>query len=372
VLHQELTRIAAEKSPEKRLELLHKVTDLYFEGFGGHSASEAFLFNDIMEKIVDLFSSDLKRQVSASLAVLPNFPTTIVKNFAEDEDIEIARPVLRSALSLTDDDLVRLAERGSQAHLTAIAARSTLPEKVTDVLIDRGDRGVVHVVTANHGARFSDHGMDRLLDKAEDDINLRELLVDRPDLSPRTVEKLLPLISESLMLRLAERGYDLDGAVSPEMANSLRQRLTAALRTRKDDVLQVSMIVEQVRGGKVTLDDAVRQIADAGRLLDVSTILSTFARLEQDHVFNLIYRGQLQTVLILSRSLELSWPTVDALLAVRAVKQRTTYFNDPAVRRDYEAIDLAIAQRTIRFLRVRQVATAQAGQAGAQVQAGAA
>ena len=54
-MHQELTRIAAERSPEKRLELLHKVTDLYFEGFGNHSASESFLFNDIMEKIVDLF-----------------------------------------------------------------------------------------------------------------------------------------------------------------------------------------------------------------------------------------------------------------------------------------------------------------------------
>ena len=217
MMHQELTRIAAERSPEKRLELLHKVTDLYFEGFGEHYGERVYLFNDIMEKIVELFSSDLKRQVSASLAVLPDFPTTIVRNFAEDEDIEIARPVLRNALSLTDDDLVRLAERGSQAHLTAIAGRSTVPEKVTDVLIDRGDRGVVHAVTANHGARFSDHGMDRLLDKAEDDVNLRELLVERPDLSPRTVDKLLPLISESLMLRLAERGYELDGAVSPDM-----------------------------------------------------------------------------------------------------------------------------------------------------------
>ena len=104
-------------------------------------------------------------------------------------------------------------------------------------------------------------------------------------------------------------------------------------------------------------------------MLDVSTILATFTRLEQDHVFNLIYRGQLQTILILSRALELSWPTVDAMLAMRAAKQRMPYTSDAAVRRDYEAVDLAIAQRAIRFLRVRQVASAQAGQ---QVQAGAA
>lgn len=364
-MHQELTSIAAERSPEKRLELLHKVTDLYFEGVGSHTTSETFLFNDIMEKIVEMFSRDLKRQVSATLAVLPEFPKEIVRSFAEDNDIEVARPVLRNALSLTDDDLVRLAERGSQAHLTAIAARSTLPEKVTDVLINRGGTGVVRTVTANHGAKFSDQGMDRLVDRAVADLDLRELLVERPDLSPRVVERLLPLVSESLLIKLAERGYEVNGALSADMVSSLRQRFTAALRTRKENILQVSVVIDEIRKGSVTLDDSVRQIAETGRLLDVSTILSAFARLEQDHVFNLIYRGQLQTVLILGRSLELSWQTVDSLLAVRAAKQRMPYHSDPAVKRDYEAVDLAIARRAIRFLRVRQVATAQAQQAGA-------
>jgi uncharacterized protein (DUF2336 family) len=365
MIHQELTQIANERSPEKRLELLHKVTDLYFEGFGSHSASESYLFNDIMDKIVEMFSRDMKRQVSASLAVLPDFPVEIVKKFADDDDIEVARPVLRNALSLSDDDLVKLAERGSQAHLTAIAGRTALPEKVTDVLIDRGDRGVVHAVTANHGARFSDQGMNRLMDKAVDDINLRELLVERPDLSPRVVDRLLPLVSESLLMKLAERGYEVKGALPSDMINTLRQRFTSALRTRKEHILQVSVIIDEIRKGNTTLDDSVRQIAETGRLLDVSTILSAFARLEQDHVFNLIYRGQLQTVLILARSLELSWETLDAMLAVRAAKQRTPYYADPSVKRDYEAVDLAIAQRAIRFLRVRQVATAQAQQVGA-------
>ena len=273
--------------------------------------------------------------------------------------------MLRNALSLTDDDLVRLAERGSQAHLTAIAGRTTLPEKVTDVLIDRGDKGVVRTITANHGAKFSDQGMNRLVDKAVEDIDLRELLVERPDLSPRVVDRLLPLVSESLMMKLAERGYEVKGALPPDMVSSLRQRFTVALRTRKEHILQVSVVIDEIRKGSVTLDDSVRHIAESGRLLDVSTILSAFARLEQDHVFNLIYRGQLQTVLILGRSLELTWETVDAMLAVRAAKQRMPYYSDPAVRRDYEAVDFAIAQRAIRFLRVRQVATAQAQQAGA-------
>jgi uncharacterized protein (DUF2336 family) len=357
MIYQQLTSIAAERSPEKRLELLHKVTDLYFEGVGEHTDAETFLFNDIMDKIVEMFSRDLKRKVSASLAILPDFPGNIVRKFADDEDIEIARPVLRNALSLTEDDLVQLARRGSQAHLTAIAGRATLPEKVTDVLIDRGDRGVVHAVTANHGARFSDHGMDQILLKCEEDIDLRELLVERPDLSPKVIEKLLPLVSESLVIKLAERGYEVKGAIPADMVAQLRQRFAAALRTRKEDIRQISVVIEEIRQGNARLDDAARQFAEAGRLLDVSALLATFARLERDHVFNLIYKGQLQTVLILCRALDLSWPTVDAILAVRAAKQRVRYGADGSVRSDYEAVDATVAQRAIRFLRVRQVAS---------------
>ena len=246
-LHQELTKIAAERSPERRLELLHKVTDLYLEGVDTNSNSETYLFNEIMEKIVDQFSRDFKKQVSSSLAILPDFPTNIVRKLADDEDIEVARPVLRNAFSLTDDDLVKLAQRGSQAHLAAIAGRATLPEKVTDVLIDRGEREVVHTVTANHGARFSEYGMDRLLGKAEDDVDLREMLVERPDLSPAVVERLLPMVSESLAMRLAERGYDVKGALAPAVVHSLRQRFTAALRSRKENIFQIGVVVEEVR-----------------------------------------------------------------------------------------------------------------------------
>jgi uncharacterized protein (DUF2336 family) len=369
-MHQELTKIAAERSPEKRLELLHKVTDLYFDGLGTHQPTETYLFNDIMDRIVDQFSRDLKRDVATSLATLPDFPNGVVRKLAADEDIEIARPVLRNAFSLTDDDLVELAKRGSQAHLAAIAGRATLPEKVTDVLVDRGERGVVHAITANHGARFSDRGMECLLGKCGDDVDLRELLVERPDLSPRVVDKLLPMLSESLVAKLAERGYEVNGALSAEMVHSLRQRFLAAMKARKDNILHVSVVIDEIHMGRMKLDDTVRQIVEVGRLLDAAAVLASFARLDRDHVFNLMLKGEQQTIMILCRSLELSWPTLDSILAVRAAKNRARYFSDPAIRTDYEAIDLAVAQRAIRFLRVRQVATARAEPA--PLQAGAA
>ena len=45
----------------------------------------------------------------------------------------------------------------------------------------------------------------------------------------------------------------------------------------------------------------------------------------------------------------------------RAVKNGEHYFSDPNIRDEYQATDVMTAQRAIRFLRVRQVAQAQAG-----------
>jgi hypothetical protein len=119
-------------------------------------------------------------------------------------------------------------------------------------------------------------------------------------------------------------------------------------------------VIDEVRKGNARLDESVRQIAESGRLIDVAALIATFARLEREQVFQQIYQGQMQTVLVLCRALDLTWPTLDAILALRAAKQQTRYFSDSAVRRDYEAIDANVALRTIRFLRVRQIATSQA------------
>ena len=196
------------------------------------------------------------------------------------------------------------------------------------------------------------------------------MLVERPDLSPQVVERLLPLISESLATKLAERGYDVQGVLPPDMVASLRQRFTMALRIRKENIFQIGAVIEEIRKGNARLDDAARQIAESGRLLDVATLLGTFARLQRDHVFKLLYKGQMQTILVLCRSLELSWPTLDSILAIRAVKNGESYFSDPITRAEYQATDVTTAQRAIRFLRVRQVAQAQHGQG--ELQAGAA
>jgi uncharacterized protein (DUF2336 family) len=352
-IHDELKSIAAERSSEKRLQLLHKIADLFMVSGGVRTDAENYLFNDIMEKIVDQISRDAKVQVAANLATLRGFPISIARSFATDEDIDIARPVLRGSPVLGEDDLVGIAKTVGQTHLHAIATRDHLSTAVTDVLIDRGDERVVRRVSANHGACFSDWGFEQLLDKARQDVNLQELLVERPDLSRSTVDRLLPLVSEVLALKLAQRGYDPRSANSPDLMRVTRERFEEALRDRRVAIRSVAALGELVACGDLTLEQALAELVDAGRLFDVAALASKVADLDRNHVFGLITRGQTQVVMLFFRALHVSWPVFERILALRARKLAMTTSDVAELERDYEALDKSLAQRAIRFLQAR-------------------
>jgi uncharacterized protein (DUF2336 family) len=370
-IYDELKRIASERSSQKRLELLHKITDLFLEAGGTHTDAENYLFNEIMDKIVDQISQEAKVQVSANLATLPGFPLSVVRKLANDRDIEIARPVLRASPVLTDMDLVGIAMTGAQEHMHAIATRDKLSAAVTDVLIDRGNQRVVHSVSANHGAEVSNWGFEQLLEKARADVNLQELLVERPDLSQTTVEKLLPLISESVAIKLVERGFDVGETLTPDVLRLARDRFADALRDRRASIRGVAALVELVGAGELSLDQAVIELATEGRLLDVATLVSRSASLDLNDIFGIFTRGQLQMLMLLFRALDMQWPTLERVLILRAKKMGTPTPTLSDVARDYQALDMSLAKRAIRFLQVRYRLTGAPAEAGVPAMASA-
>jgi hypothetical protein len=64
---------------------------------------------------------------------------------------------------LGEGDLIASASQQGQDHPLAIAQRETISEKVTDILIERGEQKVVHGVAKNAGARISDDGFGKLV-----------------------------------------------------------------------------------------------------------------------------------------------------------------------------------------------------------------
>jgi uncharacterized protein (DUF2336 family) len=357
VIYAELKQLAEERSSEKRLDLLRRITDLFLVNIERYSDVEISLFNDVVDSIVERVSREAQIDVATNLVTIPGFPLPVAHKLANAADIEIARPVIRGFLGFTDRDLIAIARRASDDHLDAVAGRSQLSEAVTDVLIDRGSAQVMHTVSANQSARFSQRGMDTLVIKARDDSALQGLLVERADLPQRAAETLSSIVSEALAIKLKERGYQVCDTVPDQLVEAVCEDFTRAVRDRDRNSLAAERIIAQFGAGRFTLEQALLAVIECDQMLAVAALLSHSTGIERQMLMCILASGPLHTVLVLLRALELKWETVNALLALRSSKQHSRHEVSRDSRRDYESIEISAAKRTLRFLQIRTKAT---------------
>src|SRR5579875_3773341 len=177
--------------PSQRLATLRAVTKLFLANAPGLSEDKVEIFDTVFQSLVDKIDHNCLMELSECLAPIDNAPRRIIKRLASDPEIRVARPVLVQSPRLSTDDLVELAQTQSQAHLLAISKRAALPERATDVLIQRGNREVVHSVASNRAARLSDKGLAALSMRAAQDERIAAAISGRPDVPPEVFRHLL-------------------------------------------------------------------------------------------------------------------------------------------------------------------------------------
>jgi hypothetical protein len=354
----DLLRLAAEKSPDKRLDLLRRVTDAYLEFQDAPSAAERYLFDDIVGTLLAKISRGDKIAASSSLSELPRIPDGIARRLAVDSDIGVAGPMVRNYRGLSDEVLVEVASSGSQDHLRAIAGRPAISPPVTDVIVRRGDQTTTHVLASNQGAQFSEQGMQQLIDKATGDSDLQALIVNRSDLTRTAMAKLEPVVLGGLAARLA--GANLDVELQEA---EVRKHLFGWLHDRNKNVRSMVDYVEAVRSGDASLDDLVPRLVANDRLLDASTLIAAKIDLDERYAFNIVMHGDPQLTLVLFRSVDLSWRAVRDLMTLRASKAEIGGNERFVEKADYDSVDPETARRIVRFLKVRRTAMGAASSA---------
>lgn len=354
---QQLAQLGAEKSSDKRLALLRSVADLYFAHTTSPTLAEEYLFTEIATTVMARLKPAQRPKVSDALCDSDRLPHDLAMTLAADADIAVARPILSRSPVLREADILQLAQASSDDHLDAIATRPTLSTHITDVLIDRGSDRVLRTVSANAGAQVSESGMRRLVDRARHDDELCLSLADRGDLSPTVLEQLETIVCE----RAAEgAGDDATGDTVAALRAKASALIAEELRKRKANISATERIIAAVEAGSISLDGGLRSLLDGGRLLDLSTVIAHFLRFDRNFVFQQIAAGDLNTVLLAFRALEISFDNLTTTLALRARKRRGDKAAETLARKEYEAIDVASAQRAMRFLKVRLTAGGQA------------
>jgi uncharacterized protein (DUF2336 family) len=188
----DLESLARERSREKRRVLLRAISDCFFDS-DAHTEKEAALYDDVVTRVLEEVEPAARAELAERLADAEAPPRRVLLRLAEDL-ISVAASILVRSTALQEADLERIAQHQSQGHLAAIAARPTLSERVTDVLVARGDELVVDTVVGNQGARFSRQSFATLAERACGNEKLLDRLGARTDVPAEITARLVPMI----------------------------------------------------------------------------------------------------------------------------------------------------------------------------------
>ncbi len=366
MLIAEIEESIARGSLERRALSLRRVTDLFLRDAAVLTDEQIELFDLVIARLAAAIETRARAELSERLADAPNAPRGVLRSLAHDE-IVVARPVLSRSERLSDDDLVAVALAQGRDHMLAISERPALAEPVTDVLVSRGDRVVVHAVAANPGARFSDGSITSLVDRARADEALQTLLHQRRDLPENHIVQLLAVAKETARRRLAEGLPERTPAALNAAVERSATRLEAALVSDGRDYGRALEAVQALADARTLTEADLAAFAQQGSTEEAICAQALLAGLSVPAAERAFCARDSDLLLVVGKSQGWSWRTMAAVLKLRDAAEATP----PRLKRaseTYEQLSAATAQRVMHFLKVRESAQKQVAEAAARRQ----
>jgi uncharacterized protein (DUF2336 family) len=337
-------------SSEKRVGTLRQVTDLFLHEGERLSDDQVKVFDDVLCILIARVESRAKAELSQRLAPLDYAPFEVIQHLARDNDIAVAGDVLANSTRLRTSDLVEIASTRGQDHLFAISGRTNLPEAVTDVIVDRGERKVIRKLANNASARFSDTGYSGIVAHAEADAELIEILGLRVDLPLKFLRDLLQRATDAVRARLM-------AVAPPELQEEIKRILKAIVSSATGDkpardFSRAEQLVKLMKGLNELNDDAIIKFATTKKFDEVSASLGILNNVPTDLMARLMEGPRSDLILIPCKAAGLSWLAVEAILQNRPSKQKIDELTLKVAWKDYGKLSEETAQRTLRFWQV--------------------
>jgi uncharacterized protein (DUF2336 family) len=343
-------------TPTRRAEMLRRITDLFLAGADSFQESQVGVFDDLLCDLIKSIEREAVATLSQDIAAHANAPRVLSRRLSQHDDIAVAGPVLTHSVVLSEGDLIEVAKNKSQLHLKAIADRSHVSERISDILIDRGNSIVLSTVAGNAGARFSTRGYKSLLGKAENDANVASALVKRSDLSPEMFRKLVAQASVTVQQKLLTNA---DPRLK-EKVQGVVQSITVGISRNGDRALamrgsQAGSQLESI--DKTKLKEELVHYATSGRIGETATAFAALSDLSVDTVRQLLGRQDYELLLIVAKACGFGWVAVRALLELAAQSRNELSFNSAGYLEQYNKLSREAAERVMRFIKVRKAAS---------------
>jgi uncharacterized protein (DUF2336 family) len=341
-------------SSEKRVVMLRQLTDLFLSEADRLNEEQIGVFDDVLVQLIERIETRTLAELSERLAPVANAPIDVTLNLARHSEIGIARPVLTNSTRLTTAQLVEIASTKSQDHLLAISERAQIETAVTDVLLDRGNRAVVHSVAGNSGAQFSQNGFAALLKAAETDDKLAVKTGSRLDLPLNFLRELLLRATEAVRSRLMSRA---PAQLQDEIHRVLGAVVDAVDRESSTprDFKAAKAFVELLRDKGELHESTLFEFARGRKYEETAVALSLLSSASLEIIKPLMKSPRDDGLLIPCKVADCEWETVGAILATKLPPESAPKAGHEKLKIDYAKLTKPNAQRLLRFWQVREV-----------------
>jgi len=353
-LFEELSLLATEKSSERRRELLSSIADMFYApAVEVHTDSERQHFADIVGRLLKDVRVAGRAEFSTRIAPDARTPHAVALTLANDDAIDVSRPMLTHSPVLSDNDLVSIASTKTMQHRLAISKRENITERVSDTLISFGEVEVADSLTDNATAMISSQGFSRVGELASNRPSLRRKLSVREDLPLAVAREILPYLNSDdaedlLDLMGVDGSAELDALIEKATPELLSQRAAKA-RTR----ISINSLIHDVAAGKISFDKAILQLVEGGRIPDVALGLALASDLPEQQVVNAIVSVRMEPLAVICKAVDIQVSTYIAADALR-----TNSVNLPKAAPDqltltYGKLTPEAGARSLRFVKVR-------------------
>lgn len=190
--------------PRARDLLTRRLADIVCLPSSQIAPQERWMVADVLDELLRSADVQLRIKVAKRLAQQHEAPRGLLRRLAHDQ-FEVAGPILRQSLLLSDFDMMDIAQSGSVPHKLEIARREKVSETVAAALCTGADIEVMSVLLRNEGARFASSTMDVMVRVAAEHESIARLLIARPEMRPAQALALFWSVSHDMRRMILDR-----------------------------------------------------------------------------------------------------------------------------------------------------------------------
>ncbi len=332
-----------DSNTSERDQLFRSMAQLYAHVSDRCDDEQVSQYDNVLCQLAELVEVEAREHVARILAPLERAPGNVVVKLAND-DIAVAEPLLEFSSVLSDDDLIEIVARQSEAHRVAIAGRANVPERVGEAIVEHGDASSVTRLVRNTTAELGQSTLRKLVARATEDAEIAADLRGRADIDWRDLHNEISSAGGKVLQAIAPQDAAVDptvmGKVSAVVYNRMRNRAGFSSDEWKVAFNQVKALADRRQ-----LDDrALIRFARFGYGHHTAAALTVQLRIAPEVFVKWLAAQDYVAVTVALRALGINPELFEAIVATLPWRDMPSEADRQQVRRRFEALELDEAE----------------------------